>query len=145
MSDIGMILQRLGATLVNDVAPKLEGDYSGGHAGMAGIMAVMAGEMWDKQADLLIDEITRLKALLAAAGLQDGEPPQIASFRISDLTGMRNEMAQQLIGLQASLETKDDPESKALNTQIWGHFVATCAARMPSPPAFAAAGEGDAD
>ena len=53
MSDVGMILQRLGATLVNEVAPKLEGDYSGGHASMAGLMAVMAGEMWEKEADLL--------------------------------------------------------------------------------------------
>ena len=43
MSDIGMILDRIGRKLVTEVAPKLEGDYSGGHAGMSGLMAVMAG------------------------------------------------------------------------------------------------------
>ena len=47
MSDIGMILQRLGNTLVTGVAPKLEGDYAAGHAMMTGVMAVMAGEAWD--------------------------------------------------------------------------------------------------
>lgn len=135
MSDAGMILQRLGATLVNDVAPKLEGDYSGGHASMAGIMAVMAGEMWDKEADLLVGEITRLKALLAAAGIGDGEP-RIESFRISDLKAMRNGLAEQLIELQASIEGKDDEEARALNQQVWSHLVATAAARMPSPPSF---------
>ena len=56
---------------------------------------------------------------------------------------MRNELAMQLIELQASLEAKDDEGSKALNTQIWGHLLATCAGRMPSPPAFGAAGEGE--
>ena len=140
MSDAGMILQRLGATLVNDVAPKLEGDYSGGHASMAGIMAVMAGEMWDKEADLLVGEISRLKALLAAADIGDGEP-RIESFRISDLKAMRNALAEQLIELQAALEGRDDDASKALNQQIWGHLVATAAGRMPSPPSFGGAEE----
>ena len=142
MSDVGMILQRLGATLVNEVAPKLEGDYSGGHASMAGLMAVMAGEMWEKEADLLVNEIGRMKALLAAAGIGEAEP-HIESFLLSDLKAMRNELAMQLIELQASLEAKDDEGSKALNTQIWGHLLATCAGRMPSPPAFGAAGEGE--
>ena len=44
MSDIGMILDRIGRKLVTEVAPKLEGDYSGGHAAMSGLMSVMAGE-----------------------------------------------------------------------------------------------------
>ena len=140
MSDVGMILQRLGATLVKEVAPKLEGDYSAGHASMAGLMAVMAGEMWEKEADLLVGEIGRMKALLAAAGIGEAEP-HIESFLISDLKAMRNELAMQLIDLQVSLEAKDDEESKELNTQIWGHLLATCAGRMPSPPAFGAASE----
>ncbi|MEQ8559776.1 MAG: hypothetical protein RIB03_15810 [Henriciella sp.] len=135
MSDVGMILQRVGATLVNDVAPKLEGDYAGGKAGMGGMLAVMAGEMWDKEADLLVGEITRLKALLSAAGIGEAEP-RIESFKISDLKTMRNELASQLIELQASLEAKGDEASMALNRQIWGHLVATSAARMPSPPEF---------
>ncbi len=133
-----MILQRIGATLVQDVAPKLEGDYSGGHAGISGVMAVMAGEMWDKEADLLANEIARLRALLEAAGMGD-DVPEAASLKISDLKATRNALSEQLIALQTRLEAADDEASRALNTQIWAHLLATSAARMPSPPAFAAA------
>ena len=135
MSDIGMILERIGAKLVTEVAPKLEGDYSGGQAGMSGMLAVMAGELWDNQADLLVHEVTRLDALLRAGGVEM-ENPQPESFRISDLTAKRNELAGRLIQLQAELEERDDEDAKALNEQIWGHLLATSAARMPSPPVF---------
>ena len=57
MTDIAMILDRIGRKLVGEVAPKLEGDYSAGHAAMAGLMSVMAGEMWDGAADRLFTEI----------------------------------------------------------------------------------------
>ena len=140
MSDVGMILQRIGATLATEVAPKLEGDYAGGHAGMAGIMAVMAGEMWDKEADLLVSEIARLRGLLGTAGL-GSDVPETASFRISDLKATRNALAEQLITLQSRLEDRDDDEARGLNEKIWGHLLATSAARMPSPPEFGAPSE----
>ena len=70
MSDIGMILDRIGRKLVTEVAPKLEGDYSGGHAAMSGLMSIMAGEAWDNAADRLVNEIAGLRGLLALAGEQ---------------------------------------------------------------------------
>ncbi len=141
MSDTGMILQRVGAKLVSDVAPKLEGDYSGGHASIAGVMTAMAGEMWEKEADNLVNEIAGLRALVSAGGAA-ATVPEATSFRISELKATRDALAAQLIELQASLESRDDGEAAALNTQIWGHLLATCVARMPSPPAFDA-GEPD--
>ena len=71
MSDIGMILDRIGRKLVTEVAPKLEGDYSGGHAAMSGLMSVMAGEAWDGAADRLVNEIAGMrecKSILTQAG-----------------------------------------------------------------------------
>lgn len=135
MSDVSMILRRIGATLTTEVSPKLEGDYSAGHAGMAGLLAGMAADLWDRQADLLVNEIKAMRALLEAGNVtvKAGEP---ASFKVSDLTTVRNELAEQLIALQARLEQADDEASKALNTQIWAHLLTTCAARMPSPPQF---------
>ncbi|WP_084419314.1 hypothetical protein [Henriciella litoralis] len=135
MSDIAMILQRIGATLSNEVAPKLEGDYSGGHASMSGILAGMAGEMWDKEADLLVEEINRLRGLLAA-GKVDDTVEKVSSYRISDLKRTRNELAEKLIELQTRLEGQDDADSAHLNTQIWAHLLTTSMARMPSPPQF---------
>ena len=135
MSDIGMILGRLGQKLVGEVAPKLEGDYSGGHAAMSGIMAVMAGEAWDGAADRLVNEIAGLRALIALAG-KEVTVPASATVKVSDLTAERNELARYLIALQMSLESQDTQEAKDLNAKIWAHLMATSMARMPSPPEF---------
>ncbi|MEL7030993.1 MAG: hypothetical protein AAGL97_09435 [Pseudomonadota bacterium] len=135
MSDIGMILDRIGRKLVTEVAPKLEGDYSAGHAGMSGLMAVMAGEAWDGAADRLANEIAGMRGLFALAG-KDVVVPESPSLKISDLTVERNELAGHLIALQLSLEAREDEDAKALNSKIWMHLMATAMARMPSPPDF---------
>lgn len=134
MSDIGMILGRLGKTLVTEVAPKLGGDYSAGHASMAGLMAVMAGEAWDGAADRLYNEIEGMRALLAAGGVDIETEPD--SLKISDLTALRNTLADELIALQSRIEIDPDEDAQALNTKIWGFHLMTAFARMPSPPDF---------
>lgn len=135
MSDIGLILDRIGRKLVTEVAPKLEGDYSGGHAGMSGLMAVMAGEMWDGAADRLFTEIGEMRALLAGAG-RDVQVPDAPSLKISDLTAERDALAKELIEVQTALEQSSDENAKLLNAQIWLFFIQTAQARMPSPPEF---------
>lgn len=135
MSDIGMILGRLGHKLVGEVAPKLEGDYSGGHAALSGVMAVMAGEAWDGAADRLVNEIAGMRGLLALAG-KEVVVPESPSIKISDLTQERNTLAGHLTALQKSLEAREDDEAKDLNAKIWMHLMATAMARMPSPPDF---------
>lgn len=135
MSDIGMILDRIGRKLVTEVAPKLEGDYSGGHAAMSGLMSVMAGEAWDGAADRLVNEIAGMRGLFALAG-KEVAVPKSESLKISDLTEERNALAGYLTALQMSLESREDDEAKDLNAKIWMHLMATAMARMPSPPDF---------
>lgn len=135
MSDVGMILGRLGHKLVGEVAPKLEGDYSGGHAALSGVMAVMAGEAWDGAADRLVNEIAGMRGLLALAG-KEVVVSESPSIKISDLTQERNSLAGYLTALQMSLEAREDDEAKDLNAKIWMHLMATAMARMPSPPDF---------
>lgn len=135
MSDIGNILDRTGRKLVQDVAPKLEGDYSGGHVVMSGVMAVMAGEAWDSAADRLVNEIAGLRGLLALAGTQV-DVPESTSVKLSDLTIERDALARILIEVQTALETGEDEAARDLNAKIWMHLMATAMTRMPSPPDF---------
>ena len=135
MSDIGMILDRIGRKLVTDVAPKLEGDYSGGHAAMSGIMAVMAGEAWDGAAERLANEIAGLRGLLALAG-ETVSVAKSPSLKVSDLKTERDALARDLIKVQIALEARDDEEARDLNAKIWMHLMATSMARMPSAPEF---------
>jgi len=76
-----------------------------------------------------------MRGLFALAG-QDPATPESTSVKVSDLTVERNALARQLIDLQISLEAKDDEVSKAINTKIWMHLMATTMSRMPSPPDF---------
>lgn len=140
MPDIGMILKKLGTTLVSEVAPALEGHYTGGKAGMAGLMAVMAGEAWDGTADRLSREIDGMKALLAAGGDSGAAEIAPASLKISDLEAARNELAERLIALQAAIEADPGEEASALNARIWGFLLAGAAERMPALPEFPEAG-----
>ena len=135
MSDIGMILDRIGRTLVTEVAPKLDGDYSGGHAGMSSLMAVMAGEAWDGAADRLANEIAGIRGLLALAG-ETVSVDKSPSLKLSDLKAERDALAGHLIALQTSLEARTDDQAGDLNAKIWMHLIATAMARMPSPPEF---------
>ena len=54
MSDIGMILTRLGGLFATEIAPALDGHYAGGKAGLAGLVTVMAGEAFEGAADRLV-------------------------------------------------------------------------------------------
>ena len=143
MSDIAMILDKLGRTLVSDVAPHLEGSYAGGQAGMIGIMATMAGEAWDGAADRLVREIDGARALLKAGGVEDDTQPQ--SLKISELTAVRDRLVGQLIVLHARIETEESGAARALNAQIWGFLLSGAFERMPSPPDFAAGEDETAD
>lgn len=135
MSGIGMILDKIGHKLMSDVAPKLEGDYAAGQAGMAGFMAIMAGELWDGAADRLFREIGDIRGLLQAGGVSV-QIPDAPSLKVSDLTAERDALAKQLIKLQSELEQRGDEAAKTLNAQIWVHLLQTAAARMPTPPNF---------
>ncbi|MEM7766126.1 MAG: hypothetical protein AAF253_01400 [Pseudomonadota bacterium] len=134
MSEIGMILDRIGRSLVADVVPHLEGHYAGGQAMLTGIMTVMAGEAWDGAADRLHREIEAMRAVLREGGVAADETA--ASLRLSDLEPTRNRFAERLITLQTRLETSTDPADFALNTRIWGLLLAGAAERMPTPPEF---------
>ncbi len=134
MSDIGMILDRVGRKLVTEVAPKLGGDYAAGHTVMTGLMGIMAGEAWDGAADRLVNEIARLRGLLEAGDVEASEVAAAGSFKLTALTAERDGLAEKLIAMQAALETREDEAAKDVNAQIWMYLMQTAVARMPSPP-----------
>ncbi|MEC7290866.1 MAG: hypothetical protein VXW22_12330, partial [Pseudomonadota bacterium] len=85
--------------------------------------------------DRLVNEIAGLRGLMALAGMSV-DVPKSTSVKLSDLEQERDALAQELMALQADLETRDDDASKALNAKIWMHLMATAMARMPTPPDF---------
>ncbi len=137
MTDIAMILTRIGATLRDQVGPALEGRYLAGTAGMTGMLAMMAGEAVDGAADRLKTDIDAMAALLRADARDPGdtEPP---SLKLSDMRPIHDRLAAALIELQAELELRDDADARALNARIWAFHLSGAAARLPNLPAPAA-------
>lgn len=131
-----MILDRIGRKLVIEVSPHLDGHYAGGHATMAGLLSVMAGEAFDGYVDRLLHEIADMRTLLIDGDIDPGDT-RARSMKISDLLPVHSHLSEELIKLQAAIETRDDDASKKLNARIWQFFVEGAEARMPSPPDFA--------
>ena len=131
MTDIAMILGRIGKTLAIEVSPHLEGHYAGGHVVISGLMAVMAGEAYDGTVDRLLREIADMRTLLGDGGMAPGDT-RGDSMRVSALQEVHNRLSAALIELQTGLEVKTDDTSKALNARIWQYYVEGSNERMPT-------------
>lgn len=135
MSDIPMILDRVGKKLSIDVSPHLEGHYAGGHVIMSGLLTMMAAEQIDGLVDRLLSEVRDMRTLLEDGG---GEVPdtRTRSFKVSNVQEMHNKLSDLLIKLQERVEVSDTAEDKALNARIWVYFNEGAEARMPTMPDF---------
>ncbi|MEO0883915.1 MAG: hypothetical protein AAFY34_14465 [Pseudomonadota bacterium] len=138
MSDIPMILERVGKKLIIDVAPHFDGHYAAGHVTMAGLLSVMASECFDGLVDRLLSEIADMRTLLIDGGRDPGDTRSL-SMKISAIQPTHDRLSAELIALQEDIETKTDEVSKSLNARIWQFFVEGSEARMPALPNFAEA------
>ena len=138
MTDIALILNRIGHKLAVDVSPYLEGHYAGGHVTMAGLLSIMASQVFDGAVDRLLHEIADMRTLLEDGGISPGDT-RAASMKVSDLQSVHNRLSEAMIELQAELEGKDDDASKRLNARIWQFYVSGSEERMPALPEIGAA------
>lgn len=140
MSDIPMILDRIGRKLAVEVAPRLEGHYTGGHATLAGLISIMAAQQFDGLVDRLLHEIADMRTLLEDGGGEPGDT-RGRDMKISSLKMVHDRLSADLMALQADIETRNDAASQALNARIWQYFVEGAEARMPDLPDLKAARE----
>ncbi len=138
MTDISMVLDRVGKTLAIEVSPHLDGHYAGGHVVLSGLMAVMAGEAFDGTVDRMLHEISDMRTLLEEGGVDPGDT-RGTSMRVSALQIVHNGRSEKLMTLQIELDAREDQEANRLNARIWQFFVEGADARMPTLPDFQAA------
>ena len=138
MSNIPMILDRIGHTLAIEVSPHLDGHYAGGHVVLSGLMTIMAAEAFDGLVDNLLQEIADMRTLLEDGGRDPGDT-RARSMKISVLQPVHDRLSADLISMQEEIETKDDEASKALNARIWRFYAEGADKRMPTLPDIAEA------
>lgn len=90
--------------------------------GLTAMLLVVAGEMWDRQAQVLVEENRAIRALLGEAG----DDPDL---RISALQATNDRLRAALIAAQAEAEATGDT---ARQDAIWAELVASTERRRLS-------------
>ncbi|MAK80477.1 hypothetical protein [Phenylobacterium sp.] len=132
---VSQVLADLAGRVARNAAPNIPAADRAGELGLSALLLGLAAEMWDGAAEILAQENADLRALLAAGAKVWGEDTRRRwldalsqgrdeSLRLSALQSANGELKVALIALHAELERRDDPEARALESQIWRALVA---------------------
>ncbi len=132
--DPGRVLQGVAVNLLTNVMQEIRTPFGQQTVGIAGSLAMMTGEEFDRAADRLVTENRIVRALLAEGlALVDGRAapavnaaiatPVAPDFRVSSLLAENDRLREGLIELQAALELSPSPEARALDERIWAELI----------------------
>lgn len=132
--DPGRVLQGVAVNLLTNVMQEIRTPFGQQTVGIAGSLAMMAGEEFDRAADRLVSENRIVRALLAEGlALVDGRTapavnaaiatPAAPDFRVSSLLAENDRLREGLIALQAALEHLPSPGARVLDERIWAELI----------------------
>jgi hypothetical protein len=145
--DVSLVLQGFFGTLLMDIAPNLNAEYSVGNTSIMGLSLFVASEEYERAADVRVRENEEMRALFAdaarvvtdkglAARLLEASKGKDTSLRISALNETNAALAKLLIELQAGLEDARGAEVAVLDGKIWDYLVAAAERRKFNLPSF---------
>ncbi|MBW8812105.1 MAG: hypothetical protein JF588_01655 [Caulobacterales bacterium] len=116
------VLYELAGLLMKNAAPDVPPPERASDLSLSALLLVVAAEMWDRGAAVLVEENRALRALLGEAG-EDGD------LRISALTVENERLRAGLIAAHAAAEAAGDTAREAA---IWAELVASTERRRLS-------------
>lgn len=116
------VLFELAALLGRNAQPDVPPAERAGDLGLAAALLAFAGEVWDRQAAVLIEENRAVRALLGATGEE-------TDFRISALEAENARLKDLLIQAHAAAEAAGD---MARQDAIWAELAASTERRRLS-------------
>jgi len=127
-------LQGVAVTLLTDVMREIQTPFGQSIVGMAGMLAMMVAEEFERGANRLVVENGVTRELLTeglgvvseaqkAAIVGALATPAAADYRISTLQAENDALRAGLIQLHAMVETMDSDAARALNERIWDELV----------------------
>lgn len=127
---VAHVLRCFAASLLTEIAPRLEQQYTGGSLTLMGLMLLMSAEEHERAADLRAQENRELRALFAEAAPAVGDASLAralaaaastadASLRIADLDRANDELQHLLIRLHEHVESHTTPTARTLERRIW--------------------------
>jgi hypothetical protein len=143
--DIPTVMNGLFATLLTDIAPNLNAEYSVGSAGLMGMSLFIVGAEFERGAEIRFRENEEMRALFAeaagvvadkalAARLLEASKGRDASLLISALEATNANLASLLIELQVALEASSAAPAAALEAKVWDYLVTAAERRKLTLP-----------
>ena len=131
---VPLVLNGLARTMLMDLLPQTTHAYSGQTLQLAGALAMMCAQEFDRAAARLADENAALVALLSdaasvvgAAALRDELRAATAApspnLLVSALQERNRTLRALLVRLHAHVETLDDGAARALEGRIWAELI----------------------
>ncbi|MDO8839778.1 MAG: hypothetical protein Q7V31_12695 [Parvibaculum sp.] len=145
--DVDLVMQGFFGTLLMDVAPHLNAEYSMGNVGIMAMMMFMTAEEHDRAADIRVAENTEMRALFAEAAkliedaalsamLADAAASRDASLRVKALDAANAVLNGLLVELQTYVETSKAAWAGPLDARIWDYLVAATERRKLTFPSL---------
>ena len=116
------VLFELAGLLVRSAAPGVPEAERASDLGLSAALLMVAAEMWDRQAHILVQEYRAVRTLLGEAGVDD-------DLRLSALQAENNRLRAALIEAHAAAEAADDA---ARQDAFWAELVAATERRRLS-------------
>lgn len=116
------VLAELAALMIRNAAPDVAPAERAGDLGLSAALLGLAAEIWDRQAQILVDENRAVRALLGQAG-------EDTDLRLSALGAENNRLRAALIEAHAAAEAAGDAARQAA---IWAELAAATERRKLS-------------
>jgi hypothetical protein len=116
------VMAELAALMMRNAAPGVAEPERASDLGLSAMLLLVAGEVWDRQAHVLVEENRAIRALLGQAGAD-------ANLHLSVLQAENDRLRAALIEAHTAAETTGD---KARQDAIWAELVASTERRKLS-------------
>ena len=128
--DVDLALQRIAASLMTEIAPKISDDYTMRNSMLTAMLLQSAAEEWDRAAARRVEENRTLRRFFAEVAPEIGDPDlrgrleaasgeEDESLRISDLNRSNDGLRTLLIELHAHVEEIDTETARRIEAAIW--------------------------
>lgn len=132
--DPGRVLQGVAVNLLTNVMQEIRTPFGQQTVGIAGSLALMAGEEFDRAADRLVTENRIVRGILAdGLPLVDGSAgpavaaaiaaPTAPDYRVSSLLAENDALRAGLVALHAAIEHSTAPGARELDERIWAELI----------------------
>jgi hypothetical protein len=130
--DPGRVLQGVAVNLLTNVMQEIRTPFGLQTVGIAGSLAMMTAEEFDRAADRLVSENRAVRVILAdGLPLVSGDAASAVSaaiatppdFRVSSLLAENDAVRAGLIALHAGVEQAATPEARAMDDRIWTELI----------------------